>query len=71
MFPAPRTHEELRETGLLQVVDVDTCIRLIRDYINEMRLTHFYTWTIPPGLPVNWAQAHLELFANKVIQAFR
>lgn len=71
MFPAPRTHEDLRKTGLLQVVGVDTCIEMIRDYINEMGLTHFYTWTIPPGLPASWAQPHLELFAEKVIPAFR
>ncbi len=71
MFPAPRTHDDLRKTGMLQVVDVDTCIELIHDYINEMGLTHFYTWTIPPGLPASWAQPHLELFTDKVIPAFR
>jgi len=26
---------------------------------------------LPPGLPPRWAQAHLELFASKVLPAFR
>jgi hypothetical protein len=26
---------------------------------------------LPPGLPPRWAQTHLELFASKVIPAFR
>ena len=34
-------------------------------------ITHFYSWTLPPGLPPRWAQTHLELFASKVIPAFR
>ena len=38
-------------------------------YINEMGLTHFYTWTLP-GLPASRAQPHLELFAAEVIPAF-
>ena len=29
------------------------------------------SWTLPPGLPPRWAQRHLELFASKVIPAFR
>ncbi len=29
------------------------------------------SWTLPPGLPPRWAQPHLELFASKVIPAFR
>ena len=44
---------------------------MIRDYINEMGLTHFYTRTLPPGLLASWAQPYLELFAHKVIPAFR
>ncbi len=34
-------------------------------------VTHYYSWTLPPGLPPRWAQPHLELFASKVIPAFR
>ena len=56
---------------MLQVVEVDECIKRIRDYVNEMGLTHYYSWTLPPGLPAGWAQPHLELFADQVIPAFR
>jgi hypothetical protein len=34
-------------------------------------LTHYYSFTLPPGLPASWIQPHLELFASKVIPAFR
>jgi alkanesulfonate monooxygenase SsuD/methylene tetrahydromethanopterin reductase-like flavin-dependent oxidoreductase (luciferase family) len=38
---------------------------------HNVPITHFYSWTLPPGLPPRWAQTHLELFASKVIPAFR
>ncbi len=71
MFPKLESHADLRETGMLQVVEVDECIEIIRDYVNEMGLTHYYSWTLPPGLPASWAQPYLELFAEQVIPAFR
>jgi alkanesulfonate monooxygenase SsuD/methylene tetrahydromethanopterin reductase-like flavin-dependent oxidoreductase (luciferase family) len=64
-------HEQLRKSGLLQVVDPDTAIKMIRDFATAVPITHFYSWTLPPGLPPRWAQTHLELFASKVIPAFR
>jgi hypothetical protein len=70
---APHLHdrEQLRQSGLLQVVDPDTAISMIRNFIDTVPITHFYSWTLPPGLPPRWAQSHLELFAAKVIPAFR
>jgi len=44
---------------------------MIRNFINNIPITHFYSWTLAPGLPPHCAQAHLELFASKVIPAFR
>jgi probable F420-dependent oxidoreductase len=66
-----RDREQLRQSGLLQVVDPDSAVSLIRDLTNNVPVTHFYSWTLPPGLPPQWAQSHLELFASKVIPAFR
>jgi len=63
--------DELRERGLLDVVDAPTCVRLIRDYCNELPITHYLSWALPPGLPPAWLQPHLELFASRVIPAFR
>ncbi len=71
MFPKLESHDALRKTGMLQVVEVDRCIEIIRDYVTEMGLTHYYSWSLPPGLPASWAQPYLELFANEVIPAFR
>jgi hypothetical protein len=71
LLPHIRDAAHLRELGLLNVVDVDTCIAMIRAYATEVPLTHYYSFTLPPGLPASWAQPHLELFASKVIPAFR
>src|SRR6266850_455084 len=61
--------EQLRQSGLLKVVDPDTAISMIRNFTDNVPITHFYSWTLPPGLPLRWAQAHLELFASEVIPA--
>ena len=66
-----RNHEQLRLSGLLKVVDPDTAISMIRGLASNVPITHYYSWTLPPGLPPRWAQDHLELFASKVIPAFR
>jgi len=71
LFPKLPDTDALRESGLFQVVDVDTCIQMIRGYALETPLTHYYSWTLPPGLPASWIQPHLELFTSKVIPAFR
>ncbi len=71
LIPHVRDRAHLRELGMFNVVDVNTCIKMIRDSAAEVPLTHFYSWTLPPGLPASWIQPHLELFANKVIPAFR
>jgi probable F420-dependent oxidoreductase len=66
-----RDREQLRKSGLLQVVTPDAAVGMIRTFANTVPITHFYSWTLPPGLPPRWAQTHLELFASKVIPAFR
>jgi alkanesulfonate monooxygenase SsuD/methylene tetrahydromethanopterin reductase-like flavin-dependent oxidoreductase (luciferase family) len=66
-----QNREQLRKSGLLQVLAPDAAIEMIRDFANKVPITHFYSWTLPPGLPARWAQTHLELFASKVIPAFR
>lgn len=71
MLPHIRDEAHLRELGLFNVVDVDTCIATIRAFASSVPLTHYYSFTLPPGLPTSWIQPHLELFANKVIPAFR
>lgn len=66
-----RDRGQLRHSGLLKVVEPETAITMIREFVRHVPVTHYYAWTLPPGLPPRWAQAHLELFASKVIPAFR
>jgi len=66
-----RDREQLRKSGLLQVVKSEEAVKMIRAFADAVPITHFYSWTLPPGLPPRWAQSHLELFASKVIPAFR
>lgn len=70
-LPRIRDAAHLRELGMFNVVDVDTCIEMIRAYAAEVPLTHYYSFTIPPGLPASRMQPHLELFSREVIPAFR
>jgi hypothetical protein len=63
--------EQLRQSGLLNVVEPDTPISMIGNLVENVPITHFYSSTLPPGLPPRWAQTHLELFASMVIPAFR
>jgi hypothetical protein len=53
------------------VVEPDAAIGMIRGLADAVPITHFYSWTLPPGLQPRWAQKHLEMFASKVIPAFR
>jgi alkanesulfonate monooxygenase SsuD/methylene tetrahydromethanopterin reductase-like flavin-dependent oxidoreductase (luciferase family) len=71
LAPHLSDQEALKQSGLLQVVDPDTAIGMIRNLADTVPITHFYSWTLPPGLPPRWAGTHLELFASKVIPAFR
>ncbi len=71
MLPHIRDIAHLRELGILNVVDVDTCIAMIRALATSVPLTHYYSLALPPGMPPSWLQPHLELFASKVIPAFR
>jgi alkanesulfonate monooxygenase SsuD/methylene tetrahydromethanopterin reductase-like flavin-dependent oxidoreductase (luciferase family) len=70
LLPHIRDEAHLKELGILNVVEVDTCIAMIRGFASAVPLTHYYSFTLPPGLPASWIQPHLELFAGKVIQAF-
>jgi hypothetical protein len=65
-----RDREGLRKSGQFRVVDSETAIKMIREYVGSVPVTHYYSWTLPPRLPPSWAQPHLELFASKLIPAF-
>ena len=71
LFPPPANKADLKASGMLQVVTADEAVQIIKGYVAEVPIQHFYTWTIPPGYPVTKMNEHLELFATKVIPHFR
>ncbi len=67
---AARSDADLREQGVLFVTPEQAALA-IRAYAEEARITRFYGWTVPPGLPPEWSDEHLELMAREVMPEFR
>jgi len=65
-----RSGADLRARGIL-IVTPEQAAEAIRAYASAIPVTRFYGWTIPPGLPPEWADEHLELMAREVIPHFR
>lgn len=65
-----RSDDDLRAQGVV-VCRPEEAIEKVRAYVAENRVTRFYGWTVPPGLPAEWADEHVELMAKEVIPAFR
>jgi probable F420-dependent oxidoreductase len=61
---------DLQGQGVL-VVSPEQAIEAIRSYVEQNLVTRFYGWTVPPGLPPEWSDEHVELMAREVIPAFR
>ncbi len=70
LFPPASNREELEAIGFL-ILRPEEAIAKIREYVEANGVTRFYGWTIPPGLPPEWSDEHLELMAREVIPAFR
>jgi hypothetical protein len=70
VFSVPKTDDDLRSQGFL-VVSPEQAIEKVRRYVEENLVTRFYGWTVPPGLPPQWSDEHLELMAKEVMPAFR
>ncbi len=68
--PAITRDEQLRQAGF-HVMSPERAVELIRPYVKQYRLNRFYSWTLPPGLPPEWSDEHIELMAKEVIPAFR
>jgi alkanesulfonate monooxygenase SsuD/methylene tetrahydromethanopterin reductase-like flavin-dependent oxidoreductase (luciferase family) len=64
------TADELLRQGVL-IVSPEQARDAIASYARDNRITRFYGWTVPPGLPPEWSDEHLELMAREVIPAFR
>ena len=64
------TQESLEAHGCF-IVQPDTAIEMIKEYVAGTGISRFYTWAVPPGLDPSWTEEHLELMASEVIPAFR
>jgi hypothetical protein len=69
LVPAPAA--ALKASGLLQVATPERAAELIDEYAAATGIERYYTWTIPPGVPVRRMDEHLELFATHVMPRFR
>jgi alkanesulfonate monooxygenase SsuD/methylene tetrahydromethanopterin reductase-like flavin-dependent oxidoreductase (luciferase family) len=62
--------EELRGLGVRFVRPEEA-----REYIDGVVAHHaidrWISWTVPPGLPIEWSDEHVELMAREVLPAFR
>jgi probable F420-dependent oxidoreductase len=65
-----RSDEDLQRQGIF-ILGPEEAIERIRDYVETNGVTRFYGWTVPPGLPPDWSDEHLELMAREVIPEFR
>ncbi len=65
-----RSAEDLQHQGVL-IVTPEQAIEKIRAYVADNLITRFYGWTVPPGLPPEWCDEHLELMATAVMPAVR
>ncbi len=65
-----KSRADLQTRGAM-IVTPEQAAEAIRSYCAEQPITRFYGWTLPPGLPPEWADEHLELFAREVIPQFR
>jgi hypothetical protein len=69
-FNSVSSRAELEEQGA-HIVTPERAIEMIRRYQADNKITRFYTWAVPPGLPPSWSDEHIELMASEVIPAFR
>lgn len=66
----PMTLEEFKQSGLLQILTPDEAIAMLRGMRETMPLDH-YAMMMPPGLPPARFVEYCDVFARKVIPAFR
>jgi alkanesulfonate monooxygenase SsuD/methylene tetrahydromethanopterin reductase-like flavin-dependent oxidoreductase (luciferase family) len=70
LVSAASNREELERMGFF-ILRPERAVERIREYVAANRVTRFYGWTVPPGLPPEWSDEHLELMAKEVMAAFR
>jgi probable F420-dependent oxidoreductase len=70
LFARASGRDDLERQGFL-ILRPEEAVERIRQYVAANHVTRFYGWTVPPGLPPEWSDEHLELMAREVMPAFR
>ena len=70
-FPQTNNEQQLRESGMLQVLSPQEAVHAIATYVEVTGIERYYTWTVPPGMPAAQMNDYLELFATDVMPHFR
>jgi alkanesulfonate monooxygenase SsuD/methylene tetrahydromethanopterin reductase-like flavin-dependent oxidoreductase (luciferase family) len=65
-----KSRADLANRGAM-IVSPEQARDAIARYAAEQPITRFYGWTVPPGLPPEWSDEHLELMAREVMPHFR
>lgn len=71
LFPETNNEQQLRESGMLQVLTPQAAVDAIGAYVEATGIERYYTWTVPPGMPAARMNKYLELFATSVMPHFR
>jgi len=71
LFPDIRDANQLRDLGILNCVTPQHACDLIGTYVEETGIERYYTWTIPPGYPIEKMDEYIETFAQEVIPHFK
>ena len=67
----PMDFETFKKSGAVRVLTPDAAIEFLRARLAAAPTMESFCMTVPPGLPLPKFAKYAELFANKVIPAFR
>jgi len=71
LFPEVNNEQQLRESGVLQVLSPQAAADAIGAYVEATGIERYHTWAVPLGVPAAEVNQYLELFASSVMPNLR
>jgi hypothetical protein len=71
LYPPVANKEELKKTGLLTVLAPQDAVKAVRDQVENLHITTYTFLGNEAACPYHIMREHYELFASKVMPAFR
>ncbi len=62
-----KSRADLEQQGVM-IVSPEQAAEVVAQYRRDVPITRFYGWTVPPGLPPEWSDEHLELMAGTFLE---